>query len=45
MIGTTKLLFGGENAVKLSLYLFRFPSILEVQIFSRDGLQDQGVWN
>lgn len=43
MIGTS--LFGGENDVKLSLCLFKFPSILEVQIFSRDGLQDEGVWN
>lgn len=37
MIGTS--LFGGKNAVKLSLCLFRFSSILEVQIFYRDGLQ------
>lgn len=40
MIGT--VLFGGENAGKLSFHLFRFRSTLEVQIFSRDNPQKSG---
>lgn len=40
MIGT--VLFGGENAGKINLHLFRSHSTLEVQIFYGDNLQESG---